>query len=474
MLLYTVQKGDSLWSIAKQYGVSLESLIKANPQIKDPNKIYPGQQIRVPVSDSGELFAYTVKKGDTMWSIAKRFGVSLESLIRANPKIKDPNKIYPGQTVYVPAKAATPAPPAPPAPPMPPAPPAPEAPLANNGRLYIIKAGDTFFNIAQRFALNLESLILANPQIKNCDRLTPGMQIYLNGYHYVKAGETLWQIAGRYNVELDELIRINPQIEDPDRIAVGQRIAIPRQPDGMIATYTVKAGDTLFKIAQNYNVTVEALMNANRGISDPDLIYPGRQLQIPGPHLVQKGQTLSSIAALYGISLRDLIAANPQISDPDRIFPQTMVTIPVTQPQVCREEEERAQCAGVDYVVQKDDTLTAIAAMYNVSVDDLLAANSAVSDPDLIYPGQTLRIPIGCTKSVCYTVKAGDTLYKIARMYGVSLNSLLAENPQIEDADQIYPGQTLRVPLRQERMEEDATADFPGRCADCPWYPGQD
>ena len=46
--LYTVRKGDTLWGIAKQYDVTLASLIAANPQIKNPNLIYPGDRVRLP------------------------------------------------------------------------------------------------------------------------------------------------------------------------------------------------------------------------------------------------------------------------------------------------------------------------------------------------------------------------------------------------------------------------------------------
>ena len=72
MFYYTVAKGDSLWMIAKKFGISLEDLIKANPQIKDPNKIYEGNRVRIPLGqDEGRPY-YVVQSGDTMWAIAKK------------------------------------------------------------------------------------------------------------------------------------------------------------------------------------------------------------------------------------------------------------------------------------------------------------------------------------------------------------------------------------------------------------------
>ena len=106
---YTVQPGDSMWSIANRFGVSLNALIAANPQIPNPSAIFPGQIVCVPGSQppppgrcQAGTFAYTVRPGDSMWSIARRFGVSLDALIAANPQIPNPSAIFPGQTVCVP------------------------------------------------------------------------------------------------------------------------------------------------------------------------------------------------------------------------------------------------------------------------------------------------------------------------------------------------------------------------------------
>lgn len=105
---YIVQKGDTLFFIAKRFGVTLEALIRANPQIKDPNLIFPGDVIYIPQAygppghPRPPQQTYTVQKGDTLFFIAKRFGVALEALIRANPQIKDPNLIFPGDIVNIP------------------------------------------------------------------------------------------------------------------------------------------------------------------------------------------------------------------------------------------------------------------------------------------------------------------------------------------------------------------------------------
>lgn len=111
--IYTVRPGDTLYRIANQYGVSLQQLLAANPQITNPNVIFVDQPICVP----GVLLpppsppqpfcpdgiVYAVRRGDTLYNIARRFGVTIQSIIQANPQIADPNVLEIGQRVCVPA-----------------------------------------------------------------------------------------------------------------------------------------------------------------------------------------------------------------------------------------------------------------------------------------------------------------------------------------------------------------------------------
>ena len=95
--------------------------------------------------------------------------------------------------------------------------------------------------------------------------------------YVVKPGDTLWAIANRYNVTVDEIVQANA-IQNPDRIYVGETLVIPVEKDAI--EYTVKAGDTLWAIARRYNTTVSAIVEQNQ-IKNPDLIYPGEVIKIP-------------------------------------------------------------------------------------------------------------------------------------------------------------------------------------------------
>jgi LysM repeat protein len=92
-LLYTVEKGDTLYSISERHACSLELLMEANG-IEDPHVLQVGQEIWIPRT-------YQIKKGDTLYSISKQYGVSIEAIQKANG-IDDPNFIHEGDHICLP------------------------------------------------------------------------------------------------------------------------------------------------------------------------------------------------------------------------------------------------------------------------------------------------------------------------------------------------------------------------------------
>ncbi len=174
--------------------------------------------------------------------------------------------------------------------------------------------------------------------------------------------------------------------------------------------YTVQPGDTLFLISVRFNVTMQAIMNAN-GIVNANLIYVGQRLTIPtgggaatpppapgGTYIVQRGDYLSLIAQRFGVTLAALMAAN-SLSNPNLIYVGQVLTIPdgsgvtpapTPAPTGTPAPTSTPAPGGTD-VVQRGDTLWAISLRFGVTVGAIKSANGLTSD--IIYVGQTLTIP---------------------------------------------------------------------------------
>lgn len=116
--IYIVRRGDTLSQIAVRYGVSIRTLMSVN-KIRNANRIYTGQRLRIPVSGSsgggsstsgGYYKTYRIRRGDTLSGIAARFGVSVRTLQQVN-RIRNPRLIYAGSVLRIPSQGAASSPP---------------------------------------------------------------------------------------------------------------------------------------------------------------------------------------------------------------------------------------------------------------------------------------------------------------------------------------------------------------------------
>ncbi len=144
--------------------------------------------------------------------------------------------------------------------------------------------------------------------------------------YVVNNGDTLWGIANRYQIDVNAIQQAN-QLPNPNNLLVGQSLVIP-----IYGIYhTVQNGETLWSIAQQYGVSEQSILSSNR-LPNPNLLYPGERIFIPPIiHVVQPGETLRQIASLYGTTIQALISQN-SLQTPGLLYPGTQLIIPRPKP----------------------------------------------------------------------------------------------------------------------------------------------
>ena len=397
---HVVRPGETLGYIAQQYAVSVYQLAALNG-IGNAHLIYTWQRLSLPSAvapvDAAPASSAThrVQPGETLGSIAELYGISLFDLQLANNIFNA--WIYPGDALTIPGKTADPDS-ASTAQDTPASETIEVAPIAS-GETHIVRPGDTFASIAARYGVDFFELQALNDNYHGW--IYPGEELLLpvasgndapvvsdpppdteiakpavSEYtHVVRPGETLGSIAGDYGVSLFDLQAVNdfwgylifPGQElaipaggappEAGNAAPAQTVAAPAPATNSRADiHIVERGETLFSIAQKYNLPVELLMSAN-GIADPRRVHSGLALRVSnlesaGPpaqpsgagaappassatvareqYTVQPGDYLSTIGSKFGMNWLAFAAIN-EISNPDALRVGTVLQVPTRE-----------------------------------------------------------------------------------------------------------------------------------------------
>ena len=273
----------------------------------------------------------------------------------------------------------------------------------------------------------------------------------------VKPGDTLYGISNQYGVSVTELAELNGI--KGSSLAIGTVLKIPTtagtNPNNMFM-YTVKRGDTLYKIATKYNTTPQKIIDLNYLKSTN--IVPGQVLRIPETYtkeedmylpnytnyIVKRGDTLYSIARANNISVDTLIKDNSITNNTISVGQILKIRTPNNEENVIEE------CIGPDYtppdtnatpvlttyMVKSGDNLYAIAKRYNTTASAIMLLNNLPNTNLAI--GQKLKIPAQSsitttkpstpTSGTTYTVKSGDNLYSIARKFNTTVDAIKRKN----------------------------------------------
>ena len=250
----TVRPGEGLWQVAHRNGLTLEEIMDFNPTLSPQMHLKVGQRVNVTASKKttteiiaehqGENTANettaTVRRGEGLWQVAHRNGLSLKELLALNPGVSIHSILRIGQELVVEAGQTTPGKPET-------SEPKPEKPQAQT---------DT-----------------------------------------VRKGEGLWQVAHRNGLTLEELLKLNPGVKTNTILRVGQKLVVkgtatakpkpsqPQQPSSNDNTIrvehdTVRPGDGLWAIAQRHGLTVKDILALNPGVTEKTMLHPGQKLVV--------------------------------------------------------------------------------------------------------------------------------------------------------------------------------------------------
>jgi len=310
--------------------------------------------------------------------------------------------------------------------------------------------------------------------------------------HKVTKGDTLWSISKQYNTPLKPILALN-NIKDKDTLSIGQIIKISQDnlPAADYTMHTVKKGETLWTIAQRYNLTVNFIL-VNNNISNSELISIGQEMKIPlykstvaetnivsqavidkknnninnnisqpekaKPivYTVKACDNLWNISRKYGVSVEVIIEVN-NLKDKDLLSLGQKLEIPAIGGGVSNSNQKQEPTI-VTYTVVKGDTLWSISQRYDVKMRSIISVNN-LKEISRLSIGQKLKLPItnmdiakaegysqdAAAEEIIYYVKKGESLWSISRDYNVKLEAIIAAN-SITNASKISTGQQLRIP----------------------------
>ena len=316
---YVVQSGDTLWTIARRFGVSVNELRELNNLTSNLLRVgqvlqIPGEPEPTPVPPTGNT--YTVQKGDSLWSIANKLGVTVNQLREANNLTTDILSL--GQVLQIPTVEE----------------PIPTPPVPPSDSTYTVQKGDSLWSIANKFGVSVNEL--RNLNNLTTDLLSLGQVLLLpvstpteptpGTVYTVVSGDSLYLIASRFGTTVDAIKKANNLTSN--LLSLGQTLIIPPTEEGpsngtpppSVTTYTVARGDNLYSIASRFGTTVDAIRNANNLTSN--LLSIGQVLTIPTTgtqegrtYIVQRGDSLWTIANRFGITVNQLRDANNLTTD---------------------------------------------------------------------------------------------------------------------------------------------------------------
>jgi LysM repeat protein/WD40 repeat protein len=432
---------ESLDVIARRHGVDVQELHRANPSVANAYEpLPPNSRIVLPPRRD--------QRPQTIEQYARTHSLTVEEVLRENPQYRsredlvhrDRNHVY-----VVPSSQE----------PRPPVAPAKQPSLAD---------------LADKYNVSVQDLHRANPHVRSpYSPLQPDERIVLPA---PKSGTSVAQYAAAHNVPVEELLRVNPHLRSERDVIERNAVVLPTSAaDHHVVTrklqvLRVREPTTVAELARELSVTPEEVLRYNSNLVGPNarvpantniVMPPGASVPSGPPprvHVAQNGDRLSTVAVRYGVSEEEVYRYNPHLRGATDAPIDHGVRIEIPPPEAATTWQKPSQ-ATVYRVTTKGDNLYAVAHRTGVPVDLLIAANNHIDPRQPLEADQPIFLPepsgpgrtyVRTSNVAVHHVDRGDTVGSVAHRYGVSVEELLDANPSLRDNRPLRDGLELAIP----------------------------
>lgn len=495
---YTVPECVSIKTLSKCAGIPEEDLRKLNPELLRSTTPPTGEfKLKIPVGSLQQFASnyevlspeekqpwvtHEVKRGETLASIAQEYNVSQSDILSVNSNAR---RLKRGQVLRIPTDGTPPS--------------QQDSTQVQSDNEEQPSVADGSQKSKQTFDRELPasksasngSTTSQNPTIAS-NKVERSLERPVSRpsasasttMHTVKTGETLYNIASQYGVRLTDLRNWNNLAFNDDNVIAGSTLVIktnPKQQSSGITTLEPKQLESKLPeprrnevkpLAQDEPATKEGSVKSDKSVSITAKTTAKKPSQPqPTTHTVRRGETLAQIADDYGMSMKEIIKLNnikpkkgllagqkltvmtTSSQDAESNSPQ----LNITRKQSETEEVEKVVGKRISHKVRRGESIGTIAAIYGVRESQLRGWNPSLKD-GVVNAGERLTVysensvkgsAPSTPKTVnklpkMYVVRNGDTMYSIAKKYGVSVSQLEAKNGNLS-ATSMRPGQKIRL-----------------------------
>ena len=352
--VHRVVKNDTVWALSQKFGVSIKSIEQLNHIDQNTNMIYVGQDLQIPNKDAqapkNNTHTYTVQSGDSLWAIAQKFNTSVDHLKQLNGLTS--NLIYVGQTLKVdgqasaqPAKAATPAPAKTVAQPV-----QQQAPVAN------ASVASSTQKAAPVQQPSVQSTVKSTPAVQSTVKQTPVASSVSSA---TPASSATQAQPATSSVATS---KVAPAVTSSSATTVSSSQAPVSSSASSASVSSSSASQQTVASSSSSQTSVASSVSSAAPASSVSSQSSSKQAVIAANHTtatVKSGDSLYAIAQEYGVSVASLREANPNLGNSLTVGQSLIINNPTKNPAAASSSSQQAQASSASSQQQAPQARTA-------------------------------------------------------------------------------------------------------------------